>query len=61
MAEETFTAESTQFDILQAKEDTLISVDGCLYYIERFEGIRFHTLSIQWACFKAGRKKMSLA
>ena len=27
------------------------------FHVERLEGTRFHTLSVQRACFKAGRKK----
>ena len=94
MAKATFTAErSRQFDILQAKEVTFLSVDGCseraseLFipgyqlkpsgrsklnwsikehrgmngrkiecHFEIFEGTQFHTLSVQWAYFEAGRK-----
>ena len=85
----TFMAErSRQFDILQAKEATFLSVDGCSERVREFsmtgyqlkpsdrsklnwpikehrgmvkknQKIKlrdFHTLSVQWVCFKAGRK-----
>ena len=94
MAKATFTAErSRQFDILQAKEATFLSVDGCSERVSGFfmpgyqlkpsdisklnwsfkehrgmvkklnvilKDMKEHdsTLfqSMQWACFKAGRK-----
>ena len=92
----TFRAERPRrFDILQAKEATFLSVDGCSERVREFsmpgyqlkpsdksklnlsikehrgmvkklnvmlrdfkesKGTRFRTLSVQWACFKAGRK-----